>query len=63
MRDAKGSKLFNILSDCFDLDDCYTYNLLRSKEAFGLGTMTIDDFEQWNEENILHLTNYIMENL
>lgn len=63
MRDAKVSKLFNILSDYFALDDCYTYNLSRSKEAFGLGTMTIDDFEQWNEENILDLTNYIMENL
>ena len=63
MRDAKGSKLFNILSDYFDLDDCYTYNLLRSKRAFELGTMTLDDFEQWDEENILDLTNYIMEHL
>ena len=63
MMNAKGSKLFNILSDYFALDDCYTYNLLRSKRAFELGTMTLDDFEQWDEENILDLTNYIMEHL
>ena len=47
--------------DFFDVpNDTYTYNLTRVKEAFEIGTMSLDDFEELDESNIDELVDYII---
>lgn len=43
------------------IDGTYIYNLTRSKSAFNVGTMTLDDFEEIDEEFIYELADYILE--
>lgn len=43
--------------------DCYTYELTRVKEAYELGTMTLDDFVEWDEEQVDDLVSYIVNNV
>jgi len=52
------------LNEFFDInskDGTYVYNLTRVKEAFGYGTMTIDDFEEIDEVFIYELADFILE--
>ena len=56
-------KLIEILSQYFEIGDSYTYDLTRVKEAFELGTMTLDDFSEWNEENVANMADFIMKKL
>lgn len=54
------------LYDFFDFnskDGTYVYNLTRVKEAFGLGTMTLDDFEEIDDEFIYDLADFIINNI
>lgn len=62
-RDAMFEKLFEILSHYFNIGDSDTYELTRVKEAFALGTMKLDDFSEWDEENVADLASYIIEKL
>lgn len=39
--------------------DCYTYNLTRDKSAFECGTVKVDDFEEFDEEVIDDIINFI----
>lgn len=39
--------------------DCYTYNLARDKSAFECGTVTVNDFEEFNEEVIDDIIDFI----
>lgn len=39
--------------------DCYSYNLTRDKSAFECGTVTINDFEEFNEEIIDDIIDFI----
>lgn len=56
--------LKNVLMTYFDINnDTYTYNLTRDKSAFSVGTMTLDDFEEFNEETIDDIVKYIKENI
>ena len=51
------------LNNFFSIGDSYTYELTRVKEAFYVGTMTFDDFEEWNEDNVSDLCDYLMKEL
>lgn len=51
------------LNKYFSIGDSYTYELNRVKEAFYVGTMTLDDFEEWNEDNVSDLCDYLMKEL
>lgn len=42
-------------------DGTYIYNLTRVKEAFHVGTMTLDDFKEIDDEFIYDLADYILE--
>lgn len=56
--------LVEVLTDYFGLnnsDGTYTYELDRVKEAFSVGTMTMDDFVEWDEENIDELATYLWD--
>lgn len=39
--------------------DCYTYNLTRDKSTFECGTVKVDDFEEFDEEVIDDIINFI----
>lgn len=39
--------------------DCYTYNLTRDKSAFECGTVKVDDFEEFDEEIIDDIIDFI----
>lgn len=39
--------------------DCYSYNLTRDKSAFECGTVTVNDFEEFNEEVINDIIDFI----
>lgn len=54
-------KLKEILMQYFDIGDSYTYNLTRVKEGFAVGTVTIEDFEEFDEEIIDDIVEYILE--
>lgn len=44
----------------FDIGDSYAYNLTRVKEGFTVGTVSIDDFEEFTEEIINDIVEYIL---
>lgn len=54
-------KLIEILSKYFDIGDSDTYVLTRVKEGFTVGTITIDDFKEFDEENVADLADYILK--
>ena len=54
-------KLKSLLMEYFDIGDSYTYNLTRVKSAFGYGTMSIDDFEEFSEEKIDDIFKFIQK--
>lgn len=56
-------KLMAVLRDFFSIGDSFTYELTRAKSAFEVGTMSLDDFEEWGEENISDLCDYIFREL
>lgn len=56
-------KLMAVLRDFFSIGDSYTYELTRVKSAFEVGTMSLDDFEEWGEDNISDLCDYIFREL
>lgn len=56
--------LKEILMNYFDINgDTYAYNLTRVKSAFEVGTITLDDFEEFTEETIDDMVAYIKENM
>lgn len=52
-----------VLRDFFSIGDSYTYELTRVKSAFEVGTISLDDFEEWGEDNISDLCDYIFREL
>lgn len=59
----KRDKLKELLMKYFTIGDSYSYNLTRVKEAFAVGTVSVEDFEEFDEEFIDDLVKYIMENM
>ena len=56
--------LKNVLMTYFDINnDTYTYNLMRDKSAFSVGTMSLDDFEEFTEEIIDDIVDHIKREL
>lgn len=53
--------LKQLLMEYFNIGDSYAYNLTRVKSAFGVGTMTLDDFEEFTEENIDDIIDFIQK--
>ncbi|RNB59435.1 hypothetical protein EDM57_04645 [Brevibacillus gelatini] len=41
-------------------DGTYTYNLTRVKEAFDYGTMSLDDFQEMNDDDLYELADFIL---
>ena len=56
-------KLTEIISSYFSIGDSYTYELTRVKEGFGIGAITIDDFVEWDADNVSDIIDYTLERL
>ena len=52
-------ELIDILNNYFGIGDSYTYELTREKAAYGAGTMTLDDFQEWDVQDTADLADYI----
>ena len=55
-------KLVKLLAKYFDIGDSYAYNLTRVKSAFACGTMGFDDFEEFDEETVADIADYLFSN-
>lgn len=55
-------KLIEILSRYFDIGDSYAYNLTRVKEAFHIGTMSFEDFQEFDDETVADIADFLLEN-
>lgn len=55
-------RLIEILSRYFQIGDSYAYNLTRDKEAFSVGTMDLDDFEEFDEVTVADIAEYLTAN-
>ena len=55
-------KLVELLAKYFDIGDSYAYNLTRVKSAFSCGTMGFDDFEEFDEETVADIADYLIAN-
>ncbi|MCO5496074.1 MULTISPECIES: hypothetical protein [Enterococcus] len=56
-------KIAEAISNHVSLEDTYTYELKRVKAAFEVGTMSLEDFEEWTEKNVDDLAKSIVEAL
>lgn len=54
-------KLIELLNKYFDIGDSYAYNLTRVKTAFEVGTMSLEDFVEFDEETITNLADYLIK--
>ena len=59
--DEMRERLMQLLSRYFDIGDSYTYNLTRVKSAFAVGTVDLDDFEEYTEDDVANLADYLLE--
>ena len=53
-------KLTELLADYFHIGDSYHYTLKRVKEAFGLGTMGLDDFREYSEDDVTEIVEHLI---
>ncbi|MGN0318717.1 MAG: hypothetical protein ACI4E1_12375 [Lachnospira sp.] len=55
-------KLKNLLMEYFSIGDSYSYNLTRVKSAFSVGTISLEDFEEFDESVIDDIVDYLLKN-
>ena len=55
-------RLIEVLAKYFDIGDSYAYNLTRVKEAFSVGTVTIDDFVEFDDEVVADIADHLLVN-
>lgn len=55
-------KLIDILSNYFRIGNSYHYMLERIKEAFGMGTMSLEDFREYDEDDVAEIAEHLIQN-
>lgn len=55
-------KLKNLLMEYFSIGDSYSYNLTRVKSTFSVGTISLEDFEEFDESVIDDIVDYLLKN-
>ena len=53
--------LMGLFSKWAGIGDSYIYDLTRVKEGFAVGTVTLDDFSEWDEERVGQLVDELLE--
>lgn len=56
-------KLRQLLTEYFNIGDSYAYWLTRVKEAFAYGTVALDDFEEFTEESVDDIIEFIQKKM
>lgn len=56
-------KLIDVLYVYFNIGDSYVYNLNIHKDAYYYGYMTLDDFTEFTDTDIVELAEFIFENM
>ena len=56
------NKLKNLLMEYFTIGDSYSYNLTRVKTSFEVGTVSLEDFEEFDEDFIDDIVEYLLKN-
>lgn len=56
------NKLKNLLMEYFSIGDSYSYNLTRVKTSFEVGTVSLEDFEEFDEAFIDDIVEYLLKN-
>ena len=56
------NKLKDLLMKYFSIGDSYCYNLTRVKTAFAVGTVSLEDFEEFNEAVVDDIVEYLLKN-
>ena len=56
-------KKHSAINEHIDVDDTYAYFLTRDKSSFSVGTVTLDDFEEWTDSDVADLTDSIMKKI
>lgn len=62
-KDHQREELVNKLADYFGFngkDGTYTYYLTRDKKAFEYGTVTLNDFQEMNEDDLCELADFLL---
>ena len=59
--EQKREMLINYFSNWAEVGDSYIYDLNRVKEAFELGTMSLDDFAEWDKPRVKQLVDEFLE--
>lgn len=54
-------RLIQLLSRYFNIGDSYTYNLKRVKSAFAVDTVYLEDFDEYTENDVANLADYLIE--
>lgn len=60
---ALKEKIAKAITEHINLEDTYTYKLTRVKSAFFVGTLDLEDFEEWSETDVDELTEAIVNAL
>lgn len=58
--DPVREKLTELLSRYFTIGDSYAYNLTRVKEGFSVGTVTLEDFVEFDDEVVADIVDYLV---
>lgn len=61
--DFSKEKLVNILNQFFSMGDTYAYWLMRAKLVSAAGTMFLDGFEEFTDETIDELADFIINEI
>lgn len=51
--------IIDVLSDYFHIGDSYHYVLGRDKAAFGIGTMSTDDFKEYDTDDVAEIAAHL----
>lgn len=54
-------RLIELLSRYFTIGDSYAYNLTRVKESFAVGTVSLEDFEEFDENVVGDIADHLLE--
>lgn len=59
--DGMRDELIGFFSWWADIGDSYIFDLTRIKSSRAVGTMSLDDFEEWGEDRVAELADALID--